>query len=174
MGRLLSNYRESNNSNTSSAVGKSEPCGHCSLCGHYQNAQSMVQVCSTIATSNGNAHLNQDLNCSSYGIYVAICNLCKAQYVGQTKNSFSTRWRGHRATWNKFEYSQRNDKAALLRHYASKHGAALRNKPEIAECFSVVFVEQPPMEKLDLCEAKWMQRTKATINIQRKVLPRVR
>ena len=38
--------------------------------------------------TNRLVQLNQPLNCKNYGIYVANCVNCNAQYVGQTKINF--------------------------------------------------------------------------------------
>ena len=67
-------------------------------------------------TSHSNSkkfNLKQHLTCKSYGIYVAECKFCKMQYVGQTKNKFSTRWNNHRSFWNKFNVKDNNDRAVL-------------------------------------------------------------
>jgi len=41
------------------------------------------------------------LTYANHGIYVATCFICHEQYVGQTKNKFSTRWTSHRSNWNR-------------------------------------------------------------------------
>ena len=45
--------------------------------------------------------LKPNLNCKTYGIYVAVCTRCDSSYVGQTKNSFSKRRTAHRFKWNR-------------------------------------------------------------------------
>ena len=42
-------------------------------------------------------NLKQHLTCKNYGVYMAECKFYKMQYVGQTKNKFSTRWNNHRS-----------------------------------------------------------------------------
>ena len=71
----------------------SYPCGKCALCGNFKNYKNMVKTVDYI-TSHSNSkkfNLKQHLTCKNYGIYVAECKFCKMQYVGQTKNKFSTR-----------------------------------------------------------------------------------
>ena len=71
----------------------SYPCGKCALCGNFKNYKNMVKTVDYI-TSHSNSkkfNLKQHLTCKNYGIYVAECKFCKMQYLGQTKNKFSTR-----------------------------------------------------------------------------------
>ena len=65
------------------------------------------------------------------------------QYVGQTKNKFSTRWNNHRLFRNKFNVKDNNDRTALLKHFYIFHFDAFNAKPDITECCMVIFVEQP-------------------------------
>lgn len=133
----------------------------------------MVKIDSLI-TPHRRIPLRSTLSCSNYGIYVASCRLCGEQYVGQTKNSFHTRWRSHRQQWNNFSISDFSDKTALLRHYFTHHSEFIADRPLISQCYVVIFVEQPRFDKLDVCEAKWFQLTKAKINIQKMVVPQIR
>ena len=89
------------------------------------------------------------------------------QYVGQTKNKFSTRWNNHRSFWNKFNVKDNNDRAALLKHFYKFHFDAFNGKPDITECYMVIFVEQPDKTLLDWCENKWINNLNAKININR-------
>ena len=133
----------------------------------------MVKSCKIITTTKGKQiKLWQNLNCKNYGIYVAQCEICQKQYVGQTKNTFSTRWNTHRAVWKKFDLSDNNDKSALLRHYANCHTQNFNTKPTISDCFSVIFVEEPKLSHLDWCEDKWYNKLEADININKLLLPR--
>ena len=59
-------------------------------------------------------NLKNHFTCINNVIYVAECKFCKMQYLGQTKNKFSTRWNNHRSFWNKFNVKGNNDRAALL------------------------------------------------------------
>ena len=82
----------------------STPGGNCALCGNFGKHNNMVKSCKIITTAKGKQiKLWQNLNCKNYGIYVAQCEICQKQYVGQTKNTFSTRWNTHRAVWKKFD-----------------------------------------------------------------------
>nr|CAB3263302.1 uncharacterized protein LOC108950347 [Phallusia mammillata] len=155
-------------------TGSSSPCGKCALCGNFGSHQTMVYHTTVLKTPTGSIQLRQNLTCRNYGIYVATCRKCGKQYVGQTKNKFSTRWNTHRATWKTFDCSANNDRAALLRHYAENHSAILKRKPHIHLCFFVVFVQMPSPNLLDIFEDKWLNKIKAEINIQKMILPRVR
>ena len=124
--------------------------------------------------NNRQVKLNQSLNCRNYGIYVANCVNCNAQYVGQTKNKFSVRWNNHRHTWKKFDISTKNDSTALLQHYKSNHNLLLARRPNLTQCFSVIFVEEPPFDVLDICEDKWFHKLGASINLQTMILPAIK
>jgi len=88
---------------------------------------------------------------------VATCTICSEQYVGQTINKFSIRWNANRSTWNSFDATADNDKAALLKHFYKYHD--LTQKPPISQCFKVTFVEQPKASYLEECEDKWFTKS---------------
>jgi len=67
------------------------------------------------------------------------CVICHEQYVGQTKNKFSTRWSSHRSNWNRPNYETDENSKALSRHFSESHGNV--NKPPIPESYIVTFVE---------------------------------
>ena len=71
------------------------------------------------------------------------------QYVGQTKNKFFTGWNNHRLFWNKFNVKDNYDRAALLKHFYKFHFDAFNGKPDITECYMVIFVEQTDKTLLD-------------------------
>nr|CAB3263342.1 uncharacterized protein LOC108950821 [Phallusia mammillata] len=148
------------------AGGYSRPCGKCALCGGRKGFKAMVASASCITTpSNHSIPLRQQLTCKNYGIYVATCTTCKEQYVGQTKNHFSTRWNSHRSTWRTGDLTDaKGDKMALAKHYIINHPYPEKNKPDISSCFMVTFVEEPPMSRLDICEDKWLNDLRASIN----------
>ena len=77
------------------------------------------------------------------------CKNCDMQYVRQTKNKFFVCQTAHRSNWNKFEFEENNDTAALFKHYANYHKKILVDKPCISDCFRVIFVEQPNKRYLD-------------------------
>ena len=87
---LLTNYKKlshGDHGNQSHFSPRSFPCRRCALCGSFgKNKESMVSPTHILRTPNNSFHLTQHLTCRHYGIYVAICCICKEQYVGQTKN----------------------------------------------------------------------------------------
>ena len=153
-------------------TGSSNPCKHCSLCGCFGKNKNMVISTNTIKTPNNQIiRLKTSLTCKDWGIYVATCLICKHQYVGQTSTSFSSRWNGHRSTWNRGVLDS-TDKAALRVHYNKYH--QLTDDLALSGAYSVTFVAKPDNKTmLDLFESQWIQKLKATININRTILPKV-
>ena len=174
LGQRLMQYRKiaHDSVDSSSTTGSSHPCGHCSLCGCFGKTKSMVFATDTIKTPNNKSILlKTSLTCKDWGIYVATCLTCKHQYVGQTSTSFSSRWNGHRSTWNK-GILDCSDKAALRVHYNKCH--QLTDDLALSGAYVVTFVAKPDNKSmLDLFESQWIQKLKATININRTILPRV-
>ena len=103
IGQLLTSYKYLALSKTREHVkGMSGPCGHCALCGNYgKHNKSMVPCVSQTVGKNKTFPLNQKLTRANHGIYVVTCVICHEQYVGQTKNKFSTRWSSHCSNWNR-------------------------------------------------------------------------
>ena len=135
----------------------------------------MVHQTSTITAANGKIFaLKQTLDCSNYDIYVATCRLCHNQYIGQTINKFSKRWCHHRFIGNQFKYDNIDDKAALLHRYHTFYRLTLQTKPDIADCFFVTFVDQPPKHLLSIYENIWLDKLNATININKMLLPSIK
>ena len=170
---VLTNYKNIslNLQPSSSGHGLSSPCGHCALCGNHGKHKNMVATTSVISTNFGsNFILKQNLNCTNFGIYAAHCNICFEFYVGQTKNRFSTRWTGHRHSWK--NNISIGDNAALLNHYYHKHPNHFKPKSFLSDYFTVIFLEQPPIHLLDICESRWINKLNATINIQTTILPK--
>ena len=100
-------------------------------------------VGSIISNSNSKKfNLKQHLICKNCGIYEAKCKFCKMQYVGQIKYKFSTRWNNHPSFWNKFNVKDDNSRAALHKHFYKFHFNVVNAKPDITECFMVIFIEQ--------------------------------
>ena len=111
------------------------------------------------------------LTCKDWGIYVAICQICEAVYVGQTSTSFSKRWNSHRATWRK-GCKGVGDQAALRVHYDTQHPAG--KDKELSQAFIVIFVDKPnEFRNLDFCESLWVNRLQAQINLNRTLLPKI-
>jgi len=76
--------------------------------------------------------------------------------------------------YTRIEKSTGKEEGALIKHYTMKHPAISDNLPLLANCYKVTFVEQPPCENLGCCEDKWMHRIKASINLDRMILPDIR
>ena len=95
----LTNYKKLSQILPNTDNSGSYPCGKCALCGNFKNYKNMVKtVGSIISHSNSKTlDLKKHLTCKTCGIYVVKCKFCKMQYVGQTKNKFSTRWKNHRS-----------------------------------------------------------------------------
>ena len=151
----------------------SKPCGRCYLCGNFsKESRNMVLITNTITSKTGKKYtLQKYLTCSDFGIYVATCNLCAEQYVGQTITTFAKRWTAHRKMWNDGGIDD-GDRTALLTHYRKAHADINISLPE---AFSVTFVDSPHNPNdIDLAESNWINRLQATININQTILPRYR
>ena len=94
-------------------------------------------------------------------------------YWSNHKQIFKT-WCHHRFIWNQFKYDNINDKAALLHHYHTFHILTLQTKPDIADCFFVTFVDQPPKHLLSIYKNIWLDKLMATININKMLLPSIK
>jgi hypothetical protein len=159
-------------------------CGRCGLCGGYGSFENMVLQTKVIVLRNGKEiPIRNTINCKDYGIYGAQCNQCMELYIGQTKNSFSKRWSGHRANWNNMvhlkdtkdtgkEEDQWNDENALFLHYRKKHRSWLTNNTRLSDAYKVVFIEKPNAKNLDVRESMWIGKVQATINIAKTYLPK--
>ena len=103
----------------------------------------------TIANKSTNKtyNISNKLNCRNFGIYAAIFTHCPATYVGQTITSFKDRWNAHRNSWKKnigqTNIDDRNDQAALLKHYLTHHSDVLNECKNIISAWKVAFVEEP-------------------------------
>ena len=129
---------------------------------------------------------NSNMNCKSFGIYAAMCKLCGNYYVGQTKNSFSSRFNGHRTTWRKHFNRLKagmnpegppTDDQSLFYHYFTEHKEILeersrRDEMSLSEAYEVIFLEQPNKNYLDWCENKWISKLNARINVNKTFLPK--
>ena len=173
---MLINYKKVAHSTTeNTGQGRSQPFKKRALCGHFNHHKSVVHQTSTITAANGKIFaLKQTLDYSNHGIYVTTCRLCHKQYIGQTITKFSKRWCHHRFIWNQFKYNNIDDKAALLHHYHTFHRLTLQTKPDIADCFFVTFVDQPPKHLLSIYENIWLDKLNVTININKVLLPSIK
>ena len=121
-----------------------------------------------LAVQGKTIKLRLNLNCKSNGIYVSLRTKCNNNYVGQTKNSFSTRWTAHRFCWNRsksdFYPKDITDETALFRHYYFKHKNDLQ-RINFDEAYQVVFLEEPDFKNLDYKENFWINKLKSDINL---------
>ena len=74
----------------------------------------------------------------------------------------------------KSDISTQNDSTALLQHYKYNQNLVLARRPSLSQCFFVIFVKEPPFDKLDICEDKWFHKLGASINLQIMILPAVK
>jgi len=104
---------------------------------------------------NNNIKMRTVLNCKNYGIYAAQCLKCNEFYVGQTKNSFNTRWNTHRTNWKKFQrkfnVNDKSEESALFKHYYVNHKNNLENLTS-KKAYNVIFIEEPSFRSLDYKE----------------------
>ena len=168
---FLTNYKTLAH-NSSDICSGSVSCKRCKLCGANGN-RKMTNETTVIKSQSGKIfRLHKRLTCKDFGIYVANCRICSAQYVGQTVTSFSTRWNTHRSVWNSGNVEE-NDRAALKVHYAKQHPDCVNI--DLAEAYSVTFIDQPNNPKdLDMAESAWIGKLRAMVNINRTVLPLIR
>ena len=77
--------------------------------------------------------------------------------------------------WHNFEKKNKtNPRASLLQHVTQNHKDILKQKPILDDCFQITFLEQPPNYQLDWFENKWHTTVKATLNIQKIIIPFVK
>jgi len=136
----------------------------------------MVNKTETLTAQIDQIKLSKSLNCKDFGIYVANCLHCTAQYVGQAVVSISARWTQYRNLRNKSlsitNFSNDNNASALIRHTVLHHKES--TKPKIYQCFNVLYVDKPQPDNLIFSEASWFRITNASINLQKMILPRVK
>lgn len=159
-------------------------CGKCSLCGSWGNHKvNMVHESPVIENKSTNKQysIRNKLNCRNYGIYAAVCKHCPGIYVGQTVTSFKDRWNKHRNdwknNWNSRNVDDRNDKAALLKHYITCHPGQLTRCKDISSAWTVAFIEEPSTHLIDVRETHWrdlLEDRRNLVNIQKMVWPRVK
>ena len=169
--KLLNNYSQIAKQKQRKAK-LSKKCDKCALCGNHGKHKNMVFDKEILNLKGKTINLKQNLNCKSYGIYAAICRKCNSNYVGQTINSFSTRWTAHRFCWNKsksdFNPKEITDETALFRHYYFKHKNELQ-RINFDEAYQVVFLEEPAFKNLDYKENFWINKLKSDINLAKTI-----
>ena len=181
IGSLLINYRKITQATKEIKKGESKQCKKCGLCGNYGNLKNMVWETKKIKTKNEKITLKQNLNCKDNGIYGAKCKICDDFYVGQTVTKFSTRWNGHRKAWDNMSKNNKkiqtktneSDEQALYLHYIKEHKNMLTDL-KLWDAYSVVFLERPPNNDLDMAESSWISKLNAGINLAKTCLPRIR
>ena len=178
IGSTLLNYRNiSQNLSRPRNHTSTKKCGSCGLCGNYGKLKDMVWDNNKFRDNKNKEYkCRHYLNCKDYGIYAGQCVFCFSFYVGQTKNSFATRWNAHRGMWNKMKKYQNvvdniSDNQALFLHYKKMHPDKLTEGLQLSDAFRVIFLEKPPMEMLDIREDFWITRLNAKINIKKSILP---
>ena len=94
---------------------------------------------------------------------------------------FKGSWNKHRNDWKKHWHTSdtddKNDHAALLKHYMSVHPDALNVCQEISAAWKVAFLEEPSPYLLDTNETHWrdmLEYKSSHVNLQRMVWPRVK
>ena len=190
LGSKLFNFKRiSSNVSGKSEIKSMSKCHKCGLCGNRGQLKNMVLETNTIKTikdKNINVKRKKNLTCKNYGIYAGVCNICDRLYVGQTKNSFSTRWNAHRTTWRKYctrlhnddnITTSQSDEQALFIHYMAHHREQLTITSDqmlLSDAYSVIFLEEPQMKNLDLRENFWISKLEASINIAKTFLPKVK
>ena len=183
IGNTLLNYKKIAHENNRIKDKKfgSKQCGKCGMCGNFGKLKNMVLDTDSIKTKYGKSlKIKQSLSCKNYGIYAGKCKICNELYIGQTATKFCIIWTGHQSVWKETIRSggeiEQGDEKALILHYMKCHKDMLNTKGNftIAEAYDVIFLEEPPMNKLDVAEDFWMAKTGSTINIKRTFLPRVK
>ena len=183
LGNSLLNYRRiaHNHKKDENHQNKTKKCGQCGLCGNYGGLPNMVVDDNTIKTKdNKTIIIKQQINCKDFGIYAGQCQNCGEFYVGQTKNQFNKRWNSHRTSWAKAwelkkkgqEVCDDNDEQALFVHFYKNHSP--RKNIKISEAYKVWFLEKPSYHRLDAAESFWITKLKASINIRKTFLPKIK
>lgn len=96
--------------------------GGCHCCEHMVSAKSKFRSSVTGRTHSVQAHTNT-ITCSSRDlIYLATCNKCRFQYVGQTTTPLRERIHKHKATVNTIQTRgiRAGDERIFAQHFASK------------------------------------------------------
>ena len=180
----LTNYKYiAREDGTSSESRGCQPCNRCGLCGNFGSMQNMVLATDKIRLPNGKDFtIKSTITCKHQGIYAAKCIQCHQYYVGQTNNSFSTRWNAHRSSWKKMIAARKNitvanddpwkDQNALFMHYQKNHPDKVHKNLMLYEAFQVIFIEKTKAALLDVRENYWISKLDASINISKTYLPK--
>ena len=160
-----------------------QECGKCLTCGNYalkkhpeNKNRNMLWTEPFVYKSDGTRiRINESLNCSDSGIYVATCLLCLKEgkystYTGRTSGKttkFSTRWSAHRRDFIKVQQDVSGDKKdafALRRHVDEEH-KNIRN-PKMHEIYKVAFIQSiKTIKNIHEAENRWADRLGSIINL---------
>lgn len=186
LGSQLLNHKNISHGDERKTKKCGKKCLRCGLCGNHSNLRNMVSEKNSIKIKNKTIKLNNNnMNCKSYGIYAAMCKLCRKYYVGQTKNSFSSRFNGHRTTWKNYyrrfqtgtsTVGPPTDEQSLFYHYTKDHIEFLEKRKQdiipLSDAYEVIFLEQPSKFNLDWSENFWISELNAGINVTKTFLPK--
>ena len=79
---------------------------------------------------------------------------------------------------NKQNHNLSKDRAALFNHFLIKHKYITQDKNmdlDITDCYNVIFLQEPTNTyNLDFLESKWISKLKATININKTIIPEIK
>ena len=73
---------------------------------------------------------------------------------------------------NDYRDEPNNDNHALYDHYVKFHKKLINTKLQLSDAFEVTFVERPSRVDLDYAENFWIERTDASINKAKTLLPK--
>lgn len=143
----------------------------------------MIPTVTSLKIKNKNYKINSKLDCTSSGIYVAVCSTCDETYVGQTSTAFKTRFNGHRHKWVNATESQNRDDTALLDHYREFHKniyekwcfdypTSKKEQSGFDRAFKIVFVDKVGAN-LSQQEDFWKQKLQSSINRCNILLPSI-
>jgi len=68
--------------------------------------------------------------------------------------------------------SDDQEQVFLLQHVVHEHN--IEKMPEISECFTVTFVEQPGYDHIGICEDELLNKISPSISKHRFILPRIK
>ena len=104
---------------------------------------------------------SNSLNCKSENvIYLAVCNICKDFYFGQTMTQEHIRMNGHRSKFNKYDY----DKSALAMHIYRDHPNYVGDSPqEGLKNYTITILESSSPQNLRRRESYYIWITKADL-----------
>jgi len=126
---------------------KTKKCNYCPLL----DRNGSITSTTTKRTYQAKKHIS----CKSHNlIYCITCEVCKKQYVGQTKNRLIDRFGSH--FWN---IKKQNLTDPIGRHFATKgHNGLINMKIHIVEFIIAPSKSKPGQHLRDTLERKWIHR----------------